>query len=659
MKLTPRLAATLVAFTLGLVSAPLHAQVVTSSGFTATSVYTDPGANDIVSFDYDASNNLYYQTTVVSDFSYSFGGFYKVPFGSSSPTTLTAASPSTFGGASVVSLGNYVYFNDGNGNIYHYNTAGGSSPSVISTTTNFGLFKGLDNSLYLTGAVGFGPNHIFHSALNGSGNLVTDPATDLGTQSGSSGPISFDASGNLYYAPGFGDLSIYKWTAAQVDAALLNPSTSPLVTNSTGASGNAQKWLDYSLIYGSFSGGTSLLIDGNRLLLTLTDFGVASDLAYFDIDPSTGNYVLNSTGVALQDLSSPLGELRLNNGNLFLSDNTQIYQIQGVPEPSTIFLLVLGVTALLGFHLRRTKRLVPVVALAASTVFFSISPAHAGPFSPAADQPGSTGVAAGDGAIKEWANGVVNFTPGPVAITNPSGAKANFGTSANALGASDSTQANPNNVVSLGDGGSITLSFATPIANGAGADFAVFENGFPQTGVPNSYFLELATVAVSSDGINFFTFPSVSLTSTSSQLPSFGTLDPTNLYNLAGSEIVGYGTPFNLDDLAGVSLLLNINNITQVRVTDVIGNINTGLGAGTYTTDDASNPLFGGLYGSSNHLINDPYPTAFNSGGFDLDAVAVLNVVTVPEPSAIGCLVLGLMALAGASRFIRGSQAQA
>ena len=43
-----------------------------------------------------------------------------------------------------------------------------------------------------------------------------------------------------------------------------------------------------------------------------------------------------------------------------------------------------------------------------------------------------------------------------------------------------------NGVVSLGDGGSAILTFSSPIINGNGPDFAVFENAFDNT------FLELA-----------------------------------------------------------------------------------------------------------------------------------------------------------------------
>jgi hypothetical protein len=259
----------------------------------------------------------------------------------------------------------------------------------------------------------------------------------------------------------------------------------------------------------------------------------------------------------------------------------------------------------------------------------------------------------------EWANNVVNFTPGLQQITL-TGSYANFGTASNALGPSDAIYNDPDqvdHVVSLGDGGSMTLSFAQPITNGPGTDFAVYENGFQVSG--NQYFLELATVSVSSDGIHFFTFPSVSLTQTTTQVGGNGTLDPSDLYNLAGSQPAGWGTAFDLSDLSTInSPYLNLYDITEVRVTDVIGNIDTSLtsptGSLTYTYDDASNPIFNGAYGTSNNLINDPYATDFPSSGFDLDAIGVINAV--PEPSPVLFLGLGLSALVlvlGASRWRR------
>ena len=248
-----------------------------------------------------------------------------------------------------------------------------------------------------------------------------------------------------------------------------------------------------------------------------------------------------------------------------------------------------------------------------------LASAVAGPYAPPAGQAGSTAISADSSSFHGWATGVVELTRGPQDISDPASDLASFGSGDDALGKSDATISNPNPVVSLGDGGHITLSFATPITNGPGADFAVFENGFADN------FLELAFVEVSSDGTNFFRFPSHSLTSTATQVASFGTLDTTNIDGLAGKYRASFGTPFDLSLLANVSSLLDINNITEVRIVDVVGSID---------------PAFG-TKDSDGNLINDPWPTGFPSGGFDLDAVGVLN--QVPEPSILALAATGAL----------------
>ena len=157
-------------------------------------------------------------------------------------------------------------------------------------------------------------------------------------------------------------------------------------------------------------------------------------------------------------------------------------------------------------------------------------------------------------------------------------------------------------VVPLGDGGYATLTFDEPIHNVIGYDFAVFENSF------NDSFLELAFVEVSSDGERFVRFPATSLTQTETQIGGIGTIDATYINNLAGKYRGGWGTPFDLEELRD-STGIDINNITHVRVVDVVGSID---------------PLYG-TYDAYGHIINDPFPTNSYSNGFDLDAVAVLG----------------------------------
>jgi hypothetical protein len=268
-------------------------------------------------------------------------------------------------------------------------------------------------------------------------------------------------------------------------------------------------------------------------------------------------------------------------------------------------------------------------ALAVAIWIFAATASTRADFDPQVGQPGSLAIAKTDSAFTEWASSVAAFTRGPQDISDPGSPLASFGVPGNALGPGN---ANNSNLVSLGDGGSITLGFSSPITNGPGADFAVFENGF-LVGNAGLAFLELAFVDVSSDGANFFRFASVSLTQTNTQVGGFGLLDARNLNNLAGKYIAGFGTGFDLNELANVSPLLDVNNVIAVRITDVVGSID---------------PRFGTL-DSRGDIINDPFTTPSATSGFDLNGVGVIHAV--PEPSsAILCFVGFAIALRRARR---------
>ena len=227
--------------------------------------------------------------------------------------------------------------------------------------------------------------------------------------------------------------------------------------------------------------------------------------------------------------------------------------------------------------------------------------AQIAPFAPAQDQPGTTAMHADSSAFVAWATGCV-AEPGPMNITNPSAGVAGAGYPAeNAIGVPDGTYG----VTCLGDGGWATVTFASPICNRPGPDFAVFENGFKSG---NYWFLEIAFVEVSSDGENFFRFPAITAVQYETQIGGFGTMDPAYIHNFAGKYGAFYGTPFDLDDVEN-NALLDKNNITHVRVVDVIGNIDP-----EYCT-----------YDSQGHPVNDPWSTPFASCGFDLDAVGVIH----------------------------------
>ena len=221
-----------------------------------------------------------------------------------------------------------------------------------------------------------------------------------------------------------------------------------------------------------------------------------------------------------------------------------------------------------------------------------------GQFPPAADQSGTSAIPKDADIFVNWAKEAI-IERGQQNIADDSLNFAEVGEPIFALGPPD------NQTVSLGDSGVAILTFEKPIQDGEGFDFAVFENGFPTQG---GYFLELAFVEVSSDGDFFVRFPATSLTNTINQLATFDLVNPTQINNLAGKYISGYGTPFDLAELANITGL-DISNITHVKIIDVIGSL-----ADNVATFDS--------YGNK---INDPFPTPFPSGGFDLDAIGVIH----------------------------------
>lgn len=165
-------------------------------------------------------------------------------------------------------------------------------------------------------------------------------------------------------------------------------------------------------------------------------------------------------------------------------------------------------------------------------------------------------------------------------------------------------------VLTLGEGGSLTLGFDVVLRDGPGADLTVFENGFLVAGGPD-VFAEVAFVEVSSDGTHFARFPS-------SYAPPPGGGSPIGTYGglLGGTPVVANvaldpaspfdpvtsgGEALDLADLAADPIvsagLLDLQAVRFVRLVDVVGGQDTD-SAGT---------------------------TIVNAGTADVDAVAALH----------------------------------
>ena len=213
-------------------------------------------------------------------------------------------------------------------------------------------------------------------------------------------------------------------------------------------------------------------------------------------------------------------------------------------------------------------------------------------YAPTPPAPATTAVAYNDARIVNWARGVASYLPG----TGVSDPKWMMPTQAFGPAGTDTTA-----VVVLGNGGTITLTFASPITDGGSWDFAVFENSFA-----SDIFLELGFVEVSSDGSHFARFDSAFQSAVTPCGSCSGTA--AEIGGLAGAYMVGYGTPFDLAALRNSPLVrdrsVDLTAIKYVRIVDIVGDGTTPDSFGRGIVD----PISSG-------------PTA----GFDLDGIAVLN----------------------------------
>lgn len=246
-------------------------------------------------------------------------------------------------------------------------------------------------------------------------------------------------------------------------------------------------------------------------------------------------------------------------------------------------------------------------------------------------------IGAGDSRLVGFADSVADYSPA-------SGVNSDLDDPNQALGAPNvgdtgSPDFKPLGLVSLGDApvgtpaGSITLGFSTAITNGVGDDFAVFENAFLGFSDPAFVFAELTFVEVSTDGSTFARFFNTSATTIAdpgNPLPTdlddtfgrnFALLRSTNVSGYAGVDVSNTGTLFDLQtlvsDAAVVGGDVDLNEINFVRLIDIPGD--------GRVTDSNGNPIF------------DTLDLGAGNGGFDLDAIGVLN--QVPEPGSAALLV--------------------
>jgi hypothetical protein len=183
-------------------------------------------------------------------------------------------------------------------------------------------------------------------------------------------------------------------------------------------------------------------------------------------------------------------------------------------------------------------------------------------------------------------------------------------------GAGDS--AGSTHVLSLGDGGSITLAFTdNTVIDEPGVDFIVFENAFFSGGDPTNLFCEPAFVEVSQDGIEYRRF--------SNNYDPEGTPpnNPANWSGFAGLKPVLSNPENEIDPTDPETAGGDSFDLTQVGFEWIryIRLLDTGEPPDAETDDDGDE-------------IYDPAGPTFEKSGFDLDAIAAVHSIEEPTPTS-------------------------
>ncbi len=253
-----------------------------------------------------------------------------------------------------------------------------------------------------------------------------------------------------------------------------------------------------------------------------------------------------------------------------------------------------------------------------------------------------------------WADQVVSYQPGATPVSG-------FTDPLTALGSPERftgegafpgvvSMFNPafgtDEIVSVGEGGHLTISFDSAITDAPGhlfgADFIVFGNSgfidtaFPagQQGNPASMFgIGLATIEVSADGVNFIPVPTLADT----LFPTQGYLDAGPFDSAAGSIPTNFTRP--------VDPALTLSDFDGLTFSESLA-LYDGSGGGT-PVDIAASGLASVSFVRISMADDGDSNTALHA---EIDAFSV-----VPEPASALLLIIGAVALRRRSRLSRGS----
>ena len=321
---------TIIAAALAAATSALFAQTlnVTAPGYSGAKLFNSTPGFTISGMGADSSGTVYYLESDGGSIA-STKLYKRTAAGGYATATQLFNYGSALFGSFVVVQGGKVYFGESSSNTIRSVNLDGTSPALIGTVVN-------NYDLAFSGGSAFvsaNPDTTFANPQSkvskidlstGATQVVLNATPDF------SGPVEFDAAGNLIYGVAKSTIGgIYRYSAAAV-AAALSTSTPIVLTPPTGrviANGGNQ--------YLAYAGGTSLWQD-DFTALTRYDLGTGVGTAIGTTTDTLGN--LDYAGTTLYTSVTN-----------FSTNNSAIFAV--VPEPSSAVLLALGVLAL-----RRRRR---------------------------------------------------------------------------------------------------------------------------------------------------------------------------------------------------------------------------------------------------------------------------------------------------------------
>ena len=297
------------------------------TGYAFAPYDTAPAGESVVSFDFDSSGDLY---TLTGDPGWALG--LTVYRGVGAGRTVLYDSDAALPGSRVTVIGPWLYFNDGgdggtrwDSNYYVLPLSGGAPILAYTTVEGTPSLWGADTrngaQFFASGATGYGPSEIFHMPLSGTGAL--DNLVSIGQPGDASGPVAFDADGNLFYAPRYaysGQPNVFRWTAAEVAAALADPTGAPLLPA-------GHVWGE---IPAPFTGASGMVVDtAGSVYVTANVWGAPGELLVFRADAEGASLA----PAALGRHAARLETLRLRGGRVYVNCAEGVYSI---PEVLTV-----------------------------------------------------------------------------------------------------------------------------------------------------------------------------------------------------------------------------------------------------------------------------------------------------------------------------------